>query len=153
MTVAEFKKTYKNVIGVDSLNENQNVNLLTILGYIFSELKDCTFNITSIESIDSLTIQSNNCKDKLQALNNKYLTTYKNYGLNWTNSGNYSTLSVSPSSKNTTTPSPNDNKSTNTSNSANWVKDLFKPGIQSFLNATNLSENVINEIQRIKKLL
>ena len=39
MTVAEFKKTYKNVIGIDSLNENQNVNLLTILGYIFNFLK------------------------------------------------------------------------------------------------------------------
>jgi hypothetical protein len=145
MTVAEFKKTYKNVIGVDSLNENQNVNLLTILGYIFNELKDCTFNITSIESMDSLTIQSNNCKDKLQALNNKYLTTYKNYGLNWTNSGNYSTLSVSPSSKNTTTPSPNDNKST----SPNWVTNVIKSGINPAIFPTGLKE----EINKIKKLM
>lgn len=149
MTTTEFKNKYKKVINIDSVQENQNNNLLIILTYIFNELKDCNFTISKINSIDSITIQSNNCKDKLQALNDKYVKTYQSYGLKWTNSGDYTIISVNPINKNTTSTSSSSNKST----TPNWIKDNIKQAIQPFLKTTNLSENLINDINRIKKLL
>jgi hypothetical protein len=152
MEISQFKKN-NSITGNDKILSNQNQNLLTILNYFLNQTKSsgCTdVTISKVENPETIVLTSPTCTSTMKTILNDYVKKYqKDYGFEYTQSGNYTTLKVKKSETQNSSPKNTDSNSTNVDDTS---KEIFMKVAKLGLGLTE-SKKLTEEIIKIKNLL